>query len=74
MIGYKKGNILKEYLYMAMTSNIFGMPKYKIKNKLKGIDIKKEYDLIKLKKSRLSRMMRDLVVYQHEKKNKSEVK
>ena len=41
------------------------------KSKLDGIDIEKEYDLIQQKKSRLSRQMRDLVVFRYNKIKKS---
>lgn len=61
---HNKSSILTMSLMFAETMSNAG--RYRIKDKLEGIDIKKEYHLIQYKKSALPRSLRDIVVYRYE--------
>lgn len=50
-------------------SDVFGMPAHARRDELEGVDIEREYNLIKQKKSGLSKRLRDMVVYRYERRS-----
>lgn len=69
--GFKSRIMMTALAYGMLASafngdDIFRMPACYRRNELEGIDIEREYHLIKQKKSGLSRRLRDMVIYRYE--------
>jgi len=62
----------KALMMFSLIAGMAGHGKKFHKDKLEGIDVEKEYELIKQKKSKLSANMRRIVTYRYEKKINSQ--